>query len=255
MHVKRTPAIAIGALSLLLALAGCGASGARPSASPNASPNAQAAGASSDPSTQSGVTAHGVGHVSGAPDVMTITIGVQTTAAHAGDALSANAAKANAVIATLKNHGIANDDIQTSQLSLYPQYDNNGNTIRGYQVTNTVTAKLHDITKAGGAIDAAVAAAGDAGRLQGVSFSFNDDSSLLVKARASAVAAAKAQAQQLAEASGAKLGALRSLSEDTSRTGPVPYALGAAPADSAATPVQPGSQELTVAVTAIWNLA
>ncbi|MDQ1370466.1 MAG: uncharacterized protein QOF20_2819 [Acidimicrobiaceae bacterium] len=241
----------MGALSLLLALAGCGPSGG----TSGARPNTQAAASSSDPSTPSGVTAHGVGRVTGAPDVMTLTIGVQSTAAHAGDALSANATRANAVIATLKSHGVANADIQTSQLSLYPQYDNNGNTIGGYQVTNTVTAKLHDVTKAGGAIDAAVAAAGDAGRLQGVSFSFNDDSSLLVRARADAVAAAKTQAQQLADASGAKLGTLRSLSEDVTRSSPVPYAQAAGVADSAATPVQAGSQELTVAVTAIWNLA
>ena len=196
-NVKRTPALAIGALSLLLALAGCGPSGGTAGAASGAGPNTPAAASSSDPSTPSGITAHGVGRVTGAPDVMTLTIGVQSTAAHAGDALSANATKADAVIATLKGHGVANADIQTSQLSLYPQYDNNGNTIRGYQVTNTVTAKLHDVTKAGGAIDAAVAAAGDAGRLQGVSFSFNDDSSLLVRARADAVAAARSQAQQL----------------------------------------------------------
>jgi uncharacterized protein YggE len=252
--VKRTPAAAVVALSLLLVPAGCGSSAASPTAGPNASLTAQAAG-TSDPSAPSGLTTHGVGHVSGTPDVVTITIGVQNTAPHAGDALSANAAKANAVIASLKSHGVATADIQTSQLSLYPQYDNgSANTIGGYQVTNSVTAKLHAVAKAGEAIDAAVTGAGDAGRLQGVSFSFDDDSGLLVRARADAVAAAKTQAQQLADASGAKLGTLRSLSED-SRSSAVPYAPAAGVADRAATPVQSGSQELTISVTAVWNLA
>jgi hypothetical protein len=249
--MRKTPAIVAGTLSLLVALAACGGSGHTATTSSDAIAAATAPGATG---AGPGITAHGTGQVAGAPDVVSITVGVQTTAVHASDALSANAARANSVIATLKGHGVADADIQTSQLSLSPQYDNTGNTLRGYNVTDTVTAKLHDIGAAGGAIDAAVAAAGDAGRLQGVLFSFSDDSALLARARAQAVAAAKTQAQQLAGAGGTKLGALRSLSEDVSQSGPYPYGVSNA-ANGASTPVQAGTSELTVAVTAIWDLA
>jgi uncharacterized protein YggE len=249
--MRKTPAIVVGALSLLVALSACGTSGA----SPAASPAATSPGTPTDPSTLSGITAHGTGHVAGAPDVVTITIGVQTSGAHATDALSANASRAGAVIAALKGHGVADADLQTSQLSLYPQYDSQGAVIRSYQATDTVTAKLHDINKAGGVIDAAVAAAGDAGRLQGVSFSFNDDSQLLAQARGAAVAAAKAQAQQLADGAGVKLGTLRSLSEDTTQSPLYPLGAAASGASAAPTPIQSGTAELTVRVTAVWNLA
>jgi uncharacterized protein YggE len=245
--MRKTPAIVAGTISLLLALAACGPSGATAAA---ATP-----GPVTDASSPVGITSRGTGHVAGAPDVMTITIGVQTSGVHASDALAANATRANSVIATLKSHGVADADLQTSQLSLYPQFDNSGAVIRGYQVTDTVTAKLHDLARAGGAIDAAVAAAGDAGRLQGVSFSFNDDSHLLAQARAAAVAAARTQAQQLADGAGVKLGSLRSLSEDTTPAGPYPYpSNAAAAAGGSGTPVQAGTAELTVQVTALWNL-
>jgi uncharacterized protein YggE len=56
------------------------------------------------------------------PDLATITLGVQTDGATAAGALSANAAQMNKVVAALKKAGIAERDIQTSNLSVNPQY-------------------------------------------------------------------------------------------------------------------------------------
>jgi uncharacterized protein YggE len=210
--------------------------------------------ATSSPSSPGGITAHGVGQVSGAPDLMTISVGVETRAAHASDALSQNSVLTRAVIASLTAHGVADKDIQTAQLSLYPQYDNSGRTITGYQVSDSVTAKLHDLTKAGSTIDAAVGAAGDSGRMNGVSFSFDDSSQLLAQARKDAVAKAFVQAQQLASAAGVKLGGLRSISEDSAPQPPGVFNGAPSSGGAPATPIQPGTQDVTVQVTAVWDI-
>jgi uncharacterized protein YggE len=201
-------------------------------------------------------TTSGADPAPGTPNVLTISVGVQTTAGHAVDALGQNGQKARAVIDALKGNGVADKDIQTSQLSLWPHYTS-PNVLTGYDVSDTVTAKLRDVGRAGQAIDAAVAAAGDSGRLQGVSFSFDDDTGLKAQARHDAVVQARAQAQQLADAAGVKLGALRSLTE-TSQSTPWPVQFagatgGAVPA--APTPIQAGTQNLTVEVTTVYDVS
>jgi uncharacterized protein YggE len=183
---------------------------------------------------------------------MTVTVGVQTTAAHATDALKQNGVKASALIAALKNDGVADKDIQTSQLSVSP-HTNGSNTITGYDVTNSVTAKVRDISKAGQVIDDALGGVGDAGRLQGVFFSIDDNSALLAQARQQAVATARKQAEQLAAAAGVKLGGLRSVTEDSGPIAMNRSTMDAAPAGS--TPIQPGTQENFVQVTVVWDIA
>lgn len=249
---KSTPTLllAAGAAVALAACAGTPRSAATPAVR-TVQPITTTSGA--DPT--SGITAHGVGQISGTPNVLTISVGVQTTAGHAVDALGQNSQKARAVIEALKGNGVADKDIQTSQLSLSPHYTS-PNVLTGYDVSDTVTAKLRDVGRAGQAIDAAAAAAGDAGRLQGVSFSFDDDTGLKAQARRDAVVQARAQAQQLADAAGVKLGALRSLTETSQSTPwPVEFAnAGGAGAPAAPTPIQAGTQDLTVEVTAVYEV-
>jgi uncharacterized protein YggE len=250
---KSTPTLllAAGAAVALASCAGTPRSALAPAVR-TVQPIATTSGADPAP----GITAHGVGQISGTPNVLTISVGVQTTAGHAVDALGQNGQKARAVIDALKGNGVADKDIQTSQLSLWPHYTS-PNVLTGYDVSDTVTAKLRDVGRAGQAIDAAVAAAGDAGRLQGVSFSFDDDTGLKAQARHDAVVQARAQAQQLADAAGVKLGALRSLTE-TSQSTPWPVQFagatgGAVPA--APTPIQAGTQNLTVEVTTVYDVS
>ncbi len=216
--------------------------------------------ATTDPLTRPpAIAAHGVAKVSGAPDVLTVVLGVQTRAARAKDALDANSQKAAALIGVLKGRGVAEKDLQTSQLNISPTFDTSGQHITGYQVDNQVTAKLRDLAGAGALIDAAAASAGDAVRVQSLGFSIDDDSALRQKARAEAVRAAHAQAQQMADAAGVKLGHLRSISEIPAST-PSPYTnynsapgLGAA-AGSIPAPIQPGTQELSLAVDVVYDV-
>src|SRR5205823_10335199 len=88
-----------------------------------------------------------------------MVIGVQTRDQSAKAALDANTTKATALINVLKSKGVAPADLQTSQLSVNPTYDSATGRITGYEVTNQVTATLHDVGAAGGLIDAAGQAA------------------------------------------------------------------------------------------------
>jgi uncharacterized protein YggE len=201
------------------------------------------------------ITAQATGTVTGTPDVVTISLGVETRSPSAQTALDENNRLATDVINVVKEKGVAPEDLQTSQLSIYPSYDDKG-AVTGYQVTNIVTAKLRDIGGAGALIDAAGQAAGDAVRVQQLSFSIDDDSDLRANARADAVRRAQAQAKQLADAAGIALGPIHSITESPI-TGTVVYPQAAMAADSAAgsVPIEPGSQQLQVSVQVVYEIA
>jgi len=242
---------AVAAVAVLL-LAGCGKGGG------SAAGAAPLAGVSTDNGRPS-IAARGVGLVKGTPDTLRVVLGVETRSASAKDALAANNDKANALVDTLKSKGVEAKDLQTSQLSINPTYDDRGQRITGYQVNNTVTATLHDIGAAGALIDAAAGAVGDAVRVQSIGFSIDDDSALKAEARTQAVHLAQLQAEQMAKAAGVKLGAIRYISE-VPASSPMPYydqvatgrtaAPGAAPA-----PILPGQQELSLTVDVVWDIA
>lgn len=221
-----------------------------PSGAP--SPSAGAPAASVDGRS---IVTRGVGQVSGTPDTVTVVIGVSTQAPTARAALDANNSKANALLDVLRRNGVAGNDVRTSQLSINPNYNDKSTTITGYQVDNTVRASLHGIDKAGALLDAAVGAVGDAVRIQQISFSIGDDSALRAKARAAAVSNAKAQASQLAQAAGVRLGGLRSVTELATGDAPVSYDIqAAAGAATGSVPLQPGQLDITVAVDLVYDI-
>ena len=203
----------------------------------------------------SSIVAQATGTISGTPDVVTVVIGVQTQSASAQTALDDNNKRAADVIAVLKESGVAPADLQTSQLSVNPSYDEKGQLITGYQVTNMVTAKLRDISTAGAVIDAAGKTAGDAVRVQQLSFSIDDDSALRAEARADAVKRAQAQAKQMADAAGIQLGAIRSITETPVAMPAVYPSMAAADSAAGSVPIEPGSQELSVVVQVVYAIA
>ena len=198
------------------------------------------------------ITTIGTGTVSGAPDTMTVSVSVSNTAPHAVAALAQNSAVAAAVQRALQAEGVAASDIQTSGLSLQRTYPPSP---AGYQVDDSVIATIHNMTGAGSVIDDAVAAAGDTGRLDGVSFSISATNPLMSEARAQAVQAARTQAQQLAAAAGERLGMLVSLSEQPQQTYPTGVQFGASASSAAApVPIKPGTQQLNETVNAVWSV-
>jgi uncharacterized protein YggE len=203
------------------------------------------------------VTVTAEGTASGTPDTAVVQLGVQTQAASAKDALEQANQKAAQLLDALKFGGVKLDDITTTNVFVYPQYGSNGQQITGYQAGNSVSATIRDVTKAGTIIDAAAGVVGDQITLQGVSFNIDDTGSLRQAARDDAVAHAKSQADQLAAATGLKVGKVVSIVEGAVPNIPLVYA-EAAPATTAAdsmpVPLQPGQQELNLSVTVVYEL-
>jgi uncharacterized protein len=232
--VSTVALLAVGAL----AVAGCTPAPADPAAPPAPT-----------------ITTRGAGTATGTPDLLTVTLGVQTRDRSATAALDANSARATAVVDVLRAAGVAPADLQTSRLAVNPTYDQTGSRISGYEVSNMVTAKLRDLAAAGAVLDRVAGAAGDAVRVQQVGFSIDDDSPVRATARADGVRRAIAQATQLAEAAGVRLGPIRTITEQPVAQ-PVPYP--GAPdmrAEAAAVPIEAGSQELTVVVEVVHEIA
>jgi uncharacterized protein YggE len=157
-----------------------------------------------------------------------------------------------------KNAGVADKDVQTSNLSISPNVSGCGNHVDGYEVDNTVTAKLRDVNKAGNIVDAATKVSDNEIVVRSLSFSFDDNSSMVAAARTLAVKRAQDQARQLADAVGVSLGNLDSISSTSVPVGPPPETAGARATPSAAAaptpPVNPGSQTVSVEVTLVYQI-
>jgi len=189
------------------------------------------------------VTTTGHGSVTAVPDEAVVTAGVNTRAATAASALAQNAETMQKVIDALK--GAGGTDLQTEEVSLYPQTDDNG-AVTGYSAQNTVTAKSK-IAGAGGLVDAAVGAG--ANTVDGPSLDVSDRDALYRDALKQAVADARAKAQALADAGGFTVGGVFTASEQGSAPQPVFEAAGVARAAAPSTPVEPGTQDVTADVT------
>jgi len=210
-------------------------------------------------SEQPGITVSGEGSVFGAPDVAVATLGVQADATSVADARSMAAESMGAMVKTLKDGGVADKDIQTTQFSVDPRYDytNNKQTLIGFTVNNIATVKIRDIDKTGELVDAAVTAGGDLARVQGLQFTIDDPSALQQQARQKAMADAKSRADTLAQAAGVELGAPRSINESG---GPAPIyydelrAGQALEAAAPGTPIETGQLQVQVQVSVIYGL-
>ncbi|MGA7083792.1 MAG: SIMPL domain-containing protein, partial [Pseudolabrys sp.] len=142
------------------------------------------------------VTVTGEATVAVPPDSAVIRIGVSSLEKTAREAGEANAKQMTAVLTTVKASGIAERDIQTSRLSLQPQYDpNKGGTARltGFQANNQVTIRIRDIDNLPTVLDRAIAAG--ANEMSGIEFVVSDQSKLLDQARDEAIADARRKAE------------------------------------------------------------
>jgi uncharacterized protein YggE len=173
-----------------------------------------------------------------APDIATINVGVVTEAPTADAAVAKNTAQMNKVMAALKRVGIADKDIQTSNLSVNPQYQYGQNEppkLTGYQASNNVSVKVRNLKNIGKAVDAVVTDGSN--QVSGVSFGLDDDTKAMDAARMDAVKKARAHAEIYAAAAGLKVERILSISE-----------AGAPP------PVSPGELDIAINVTVTFTL-
>src|SRR5579885_2474362 len=197
------------------------------------------------------ITVIGQATVSVAPDTAIMRIGVTSHGASAREASDANAKQMTGVMNAIKNSGVNARDLQTSQLSIQPQYDAGKPgpaRLLGFQVTNQLTVKIHDIEKVPAVLDRAIAAG--ANEMSGIEFVVSEQSKLLDQARDEAIADARRKAELYAKAAGAKLGRVVSISEEGAPAPPHPVATMRA----AAVPAAPGEQTLRATVSVSYEL-
>jgi len=201
------------------------------------------------------ITVTGTGTVSGTPDQLVLSMGVQTSASSVSTALRQANEAATRVIHSLEAAGVRGSDSQTSGLSIQPNYSSSSQVPTGYGVSEQLAATLRHLAKAGSQIQAAVTAGGNATTVDGVSLNLTDTSTLLANARAAAIRDAKAKASQFARALGRQLGAVISVSDQSSVPYPI-FAQGAAYRSAApSVPVQPGKQQVSVQITVVYAIA
>jgi uncharacterized protein len=252
--VSRAIGIGVATAALLIGsfLLGSARSGAAPTRGAQASGSSAVVLAASAAGAK--ITVTGTGTVSGTPNQLVLSMGVQTSASSVSTALRQANEAATRVIHSLRAGGVSRSDIQTSGLSIQPNYNNGSQVPVGYDVSEQLTATLRDLAKAGSQIQAAATAGGNATTVDGVSLNLTDNSKLLARARAAAIADAQAKASQFAHALGRQLGNVLSVSDQS----PMPYpifatGLGAA-RQAASVPVQPGRQQVSVQITVVYAI-
>lgn len=163
----------------------------------------------------------GTGKVSAVPNTAQISIGVTKSAPTVESAQQQSNTITNQIIADLKNLGIEEKNIITSNYSVSPNYDYSGGrqTMNGYTVTQNLEIKISPIERANSAID--IATRNGANVIGGVQFVLDDKTKreLLRKAREEAVNEAKEKAKELSSITGIRLGKIIDVQENTSEPG------------------------------------
>ena len=219
-----------------------------------ASPGAPAAEAATLTSSHSAghITVTGTGTVTGVPNQLVVSMTVSATSYDVTSALNSANRDVRNVTTALRERGVSRSDIQTSDLNISPNYNNNG-VVTSYGVTESLTATLNHLKTAGGQIGAAVHAGGNAVSIDNVALNLTSTGPLMAAARAHAVANAHAQAEQFARALGEPLGPVISVTP-VQQQSPVVFGVNAPTASAkGAVPVSPGTQQLSVSVTVVYG--
>ncbi len=198
------------------------------------------------------------GKVSRVPDVAIISAGVVTRAQTASAAIQQNATRMERVLAALKEAGIAERDIQTSSISLNPEYryqDNQPPQLTGYTASNQVSIRFRDIRNSGNILDALVAQG--ANQINGPNLTIDKPEVALDEARVKAIANGRARAEVYARALGMRVVRLLAVSENVGYSVPRPVPMmrmEASAVGAADTAIVPGEQELEATVSMTFEL-
>ncbi|WP_050525537.1 SIMPL domain-containing protein [Pseudorhodobacter aquimaris] len=202
------------------------------------------------------ISVTGEGVVMAAPDMATVTLGVTSSDKTAKLAMDANSAALAEVLKDLKAAGIKSADIQTSGLSLQPEWDSNsagnGRTIGGYTARNRLTVQVRALDNLGAVLDAAVK--DGANTLDGVEFGVAEPGPLLDAARVRAVGNARKRAEVITSAAGVRLGQISSITEGGGDYQP-PRGAMFARAEMDSVPVEAGQISFAINVNISWHLA
>ena len=201
------------------------------------------------------ITVTGEGIVAAVPDLATVSLGVTMQGDTAAAAMAAGNTALQAVLERLKAAGIEDRDLQTSNLSLNPNWQSGDGTtapvIVGYIASNILSVRVRDLDKLGAVLDAVVT--DGANTLNGISFGLADPDPVLDEARGEAVADARGRAELLVGAAGVKLGRILSIAESGGMM-PMPAPMFRMEAASDAVPVAGGEVGMSASVTITYEI-
>ena len=208
-----------------------------------------------------GIHANGSGVAIGEPDIAVLNVGVQAIEDTVTEARNEAALAIGRLLTTLGEVGVADDDIETLRFNVQPryEYEDNVQTLTGYQVTNSLSVTIRNLDNVGTIIDGAVVAGGDAARIDSIRFEVEDGTALEDQARRLAIADAIAKADLYAELTGVSRGTLMSISESSfspfPQTARVSFAMAADAFESSApTQVIAGEFEVRIDVQATFGI-
>jgi uncharacterized protein YggE len=257
--MKRTLLLTVSILLLVILLAATGCDGVT-------SPPVRTSISNSSSGQNTGIWVSGTGEVSVTPDIAILQVGVQAKEETVLEAQEQASEAMEKVLRALTGSGVKDEDIQTQYFRIRQdtRWDsfNDEEEITGYEVTNTVTAKIRDIDNVGDIINAAVIAGGDLVRINDFSFTVEKPEAYYDEARELATADAKAKAEKLAKQTGVKLGDPTYISESgytPSTYGGISYGLSAsvvvpAPQVIIETPTSPGQVNVTLTVQIAYSI-
>ena len=203
------------------------------------------------------VTVNAEGVVQVTPDAVRINASVSLVAGTSAQALSKTSTAAAKVRAALVAKKIATKDIKTTSITVYPEYNytqDKGSVQIGYRASQSFEVIVRNAASAGAVVDDVVAAAGDDVQIQGATPFVLDSAKATASARAAAVANARAKAKSYAELLDVKLGKVTYLVENSSPVSYTPIMGVAKAADTGATEIDLGNQDVTVSITIRWSL-
>ncbi len=213
-------------------------------------------------SQQAGIWVTGTGEVFAVPDIVDLRLGIEAEEASVAEAQTEATEAMSDVMTALVDNGVAEKDIQTQYFNIRQvtrwDRDTEEEVVLGYQVTNTVTAKIRDVDTVDSIIDAVAEAGGDLTRIDSIAFSIDDPSDYYEEAREEAMAEAEAKAEQLAELAGVSLGKPSYISEGSISIPRPTYqpemAIGFEEAAVVKTSISPGETEISLTVQVVYAI-
>lgn len=198
----------------------------------------------------------GEGKVTVVPDIASVSVGIRSQGSTVKIAQDQINSVINKVSQAIKDLGVDKKDIQTTNYSIYPDYDYSGSSqrIKGYNASTNLSIKVRDTDKVNSVIDTATS--NGANEVSGISFEVDDRAKAENEAREKAVAEAKKKAENASKIAGFRLGKIVNYSEsfdDFPR--PLPLrAAGAAEVEDKPTQIEPGTTQVSVTVTLSYEI-
>jgi uncharacterized protein YggE len=203
------------------------------------------------------ISVTGTGRAEAAPDLLTLSIGVECRRETVGAAYADAGKVSAAVTAALRDHGVGSQDITTTGLNVRAEInwqEGRGQSVSGYLASSVLSVRIRELAGASEIIAAAVGAGGNDVRLNGLELGFTDPSAVTARARDAAWNDALATAQHFASLAGARLGKVVSVTQHSGFQPPVPVATmqRAVAADSLS--LEAGESGITATVDVVWEL-